>query len=325
MPPIIEILLDNKNGNVWDISNISSDISWKTTRIGKPGSLEFTLIRGGLNQEKAFQYNNGDIVRFKKDGANVFYGYIFKITEGRDEDVKILCYDQIRYLLANETYVLANVTAADVLKRIAADFKLKVGRVDDTVFRIPTMVEDNQKLLDIICKALDLTLINAGRNYFLYDDFGALAIRNSSDMLLDFYIGDGSLMYDYSSERSIDSDTYNKVKLFQDNKKTGKRETYIAQDSANIAKWGTLQLTQSVDEKFNSARINELLNALITIKNRETKTLKISAIGDIRVRAGCYVPIIVEQYGINQPFLIDQCDQRFDGDDHTMSLELRVI
>jgi len=322
---LIELLLDNKVGKVWDIAQLVSDITWKTTRIGKPGSLEFTLLRNGIYQTSDFQYNNGDIVSFRMDGANVFYGYIFKVGEGKDEGVKILCYDQIRYLLINGTYVMKDVTASDLVKRIAGDFQLKLGRIDDTGYRIPTILEDNQKLLDILCKALDLTLIHDGKNFFLYDDFGALSLRKSEDMRLDFMIGDRSLMYDYSAERSIDNETYNKIKLYRDNKKSGKRETYIAQDSANIAKWGLLQLMQSVDENMNLAQINERLNALITIKNRESRSMKIEAIGDIRVRAGCYVHIYIEDRGINQPFLVEGCSHRFDGSNHTMSLELKVI
>lgn len=322
---MLEILLDNKNGNMWDISEIAYTISWKTSRIGSPGRLEFSFVKRGIYQDKGFKYNNGDIVRVTRDGANVFYGYIFSIDEGKNEEVKITCYDQIRYLLSNATYVFKNTTAADMVIKIANDFKLKLGRIDDTGYKIPSMIEDNKKLLDIICKALDYTLINAGKNYFLFDDFGVLSVRKSDDMLLDFIIGDGSLMYDYNSKRSIDDDTYNRIKLYKDNKETGKREVYQAQDSANMAKWGVLQLYQSVDENMNSAQINALLNTLIAIKNRETKSLKIDAIGNIRVRAGCYVPVIIEEYGINQPFIVNECTHKFEGADHTMSLELKVI
>lgn len=322
---MFELLIDNKNGHVWDISQIVSDITWKTSRIGKPGSLEFTLIKGAIYQSIAFQYNNVDIVRFRFGDQNVFYGYIFGVDSGKDEAVRIVAHDQIRYLLNKDTYVFANETLTGIVKQIADDFNLRIGRIDETVYRIPTMVEDGQALLDIIDKAIVYTLWNTNRNYVLFDDFGELSLRNVEDMLVDFYIGDGSLMYDYRSKVSIDSDTYNKIKLYQDNKDTGKREVYMAQDSANIAKWGVLQLYQSVDEDKNAAQINELLNQLMQLKNRETKSLKIDAIGDIRVRAGCYVPIVIEEFGINQPFLINECTHRFDGTDHTMSLDLKVI
>jgi hypothetical protein len=322
---VFEILIDNKNGNVWDISNIVSGVKWKTSRIGRPGSLEFTLIKNAIYQDVRFQFNNGDIIRFRKDGQNIFYGYTFVIDGGKDEAVKILAYDQVRYLLSSDTYVFANITASDILRKIAADFNLRLGQIDDTIYRIPTMVEDGKKLLDIVCKSLDLTLINSNRNFVLYDDFGSLRIRNIADMLVDFIIGDGSLMYDFNMKTSIDHDTYNKVKLYKDNKDTGKREVYIAQDSANKKRWGTLQLYQSVDENMNAAQIKQLLDTLITLKNRESKTLKINAIGDVRIRAGSYVRILIEEYNINQPFLVDECQHSFDGSDHTMTLEMKVV
>lgn len=46
------LLLDDKQGNIWDISEIAGDITYKTSRIGKPSSLEFTLIKGSLYQNK---------------------------------------------------------------------------------------------------------------------------------------------------------------------------------------------------------------------------------------------------------------------------------
>jgi hypothetical protein len=321
---VIEIMLDDKQGNVWDISGVVTGVSWKTSRIGSPGSLEFTLIKGGLYEFRSFSYANGDIVKFRYAGKDVFFGYIFTIDSGQDEAVKITAYDQIRYLMADDTYVFSGVTAADVLKRIANDVGLKLGQVDTPAYVIPTMVEDGQKLIDIIDKALTLTVINSGANYVLFDDFGSLALRNIEALVVDVMIGDGSLMYNYDYKRSIDQDTYNRIKLVQDNKDTGKREVHVAQDSASIARWGLLQLYQSVDENMNDAQIKELLTTLSTLKNRETRTMKIDAIGDARIRAGCYIPIVIEEFGVNQAFIIDACTHRFAGD-HTMSLELKVI
>jgi hypothetical protein len=322
---LLEILLDDKQGNVWDISSIVSEFTWKTSRIGKPGSVTFTLLKNGMFQDTSFHYNNGDIIRCRDNGQNVFFGYVFSVEESQDEDVKSLCYDQIRYLMASDTYVFTNVTASQVLQRIANDFNLKLGQIDDTGYRIPAMAEDGQKLLDIICKALTLTLNATGKNYFLFDDFGVLSLRDSNAMTLDFMLGDNSLMTGFDVKRSIDDDTYNRIKLYQDNKATGKREVYITQDSANIAKWGTLQLYQSVDENWNAGQINELLNQLAKLKNRESKTLKMDAIGDIRVRAGVRIHILIQEYGVDQALLVDECSHKFDGDEHTMSLELKVI
>ncbi|MBS4172128.1 hypothetical protein [Bacillus sp. FJAT-49736] len=318
-----EILIDNKNGNVWNIP--SKDIEWKTSRIGQAGKLTLTIIKNAPDQEKAFQYNNGDVIRFRYKGINVFYGYVFSISTGKDESVKITAYDQLRYLMSNDTYVGKNVTATQVIKKFADDYKLKVGSLTDTSYKIPKLIEDNQMTMDIVCKSLDLTLIATIKNFVLYDDFGSLALKNINDMAVDIIIGDSSLMTDFTYDRSIDDDTFNRVKVYQDNKKTGKREVYIAQDSSNIAKWGRLQLLQKADDKMNSAQINELLNQLIKLKNRERKKLKLTAIGDLKIRAGSFIPVVIKELGIKKYYLVDECTHKWDGVDHTMSLDLKVI
>ncbi|HEU4964400.1 MAG TPA: hypothetical protein VFV52_11205 [Bacilli bacterium] len=321
----LEVMLDNKNGNMWDISQIVTSVTWKTSRIGKASSCELTLIKGGLFQSTAFQVNNGDIVRVRKDDTNVFYGYVFTVNTGKDEQVKLTAYDQTRYLMANDTYVLKNVTATEVIRKIAGDFGLKVGQLADTKHKIPSMVEDNKKLMDTICKALDSTLIATTRNYTFYDDFGELRLRDIEDSIVECLIGDESLLVDYEYKRSIDSETYNRVKLVQNNKQTGKRDVYIAQDSAKIAQWGRLQYFNVVDEKQNAAQINEQLTNLMKLKNREHKSLPLTALGDLRVRAGSVVPVMIKEYDINQYFLVDECTHSFEGADHTMKLELKVI
>ena len=323
MSLLVEI--HNREGNKWDVSNIVEGLSWKTTRMGTAGSVSFTLVKGAIYQSKDFMYRNGDGVSIAKDNVKVFYGYIFSIDEGRDEGVKITAYDQIRYLMNTDTYVFKGMTATDVLKRIAKDFNLKLGIVADTEYKIPVMSEDGQKLLDIICKAITLTYSNMGKDYCLYDDFGSLCLRNVDDGQLDLIIGDRSLMYDYNVQTSIDSQTYNQIKLYKDNKDTGKREIYMSKDSVNIKRWGLLQLYQSVDEEANEAQISELLDSLSTIHNRESKSLTVNAIGDIRIRAGMRVRILISEYGVDQALLVDECSHNFDGADHTMSLDLRVV
>jgi hypothetical protein len=168
-------------------------------------------------------------------------------------------------------------------------------------------------------------MANTNRFFVFFDDFGELSLRNVNDFLAGFYIGDESQMTGFEYGRDIDQDTYNLVKLYRDNQETGKRELFVAQDSANIARWGVLQLYESVDEGMNTAQINEMLTQLVRLKNREQKSLKINAIGDIRVRAGMYLPIIIESLGINQPMLVDEAKHKFDGEDHTMDLTLKVI
>ncbi|MFD0959799.1 XkdQ/YqbQ family protein [Paenibacillus chungangensis] len=322
---MMQVLIDNRDGNVWDVSDIAGDMSWKTSRIGKAGSLDFTLLKGGLYESERYKYRNGDIVQVTKDGHPVFYGYIFSVDGGSGETVKLKAYDQIRYLMNTDTFVFQDRRASDMITLIAEKFRLRTGYIADTSYVIPQMAEDGKKLLDICDKALTLTLVHTGRNFMLYDDFGYLALRNVEDMLLDFYVGEESLLTDYSLSTSIDEDTYNRIVLYQDNKKSGKRELHVAEDSANKAQWGVLQLYQSVGEEMSVAAIRSRLDNLATLKNRETRKLKLNALGDIRVRAGSYIRVWLKEEGIHQPFLVDECTHKFDGALHTMTLELKVI
>jgi hypothetical protein len=321
---MLKIWIENKGGTIWDVAELISSVTWKTGRNGKVSSLDVTLISGGLYEFDDFQINPGDIIHVTKDSTPVFYGYIFTIDSGRDEEVKLTAFDQTRYLLTNHTYVLSNVTATQIIERIAKDYQMKVGSLADTGYTIPTVIEDGSKLMDIICKALDNTLMATGKLYHLYDDFGKLTLRNTEDMIIEPILGDESLVYDYKQKRSIDNDVYNRIKLVKDNKDSGEREAYIFQDSNNIAKWGLLQFYQKVDSGMNEAKIKTMLNNTLQLKNREQRSFSIDAIGDIQFRAGSYVWIRMQEPKVDQRFLIEECTHKFDGVDHTMSLELRV-
>jgi hypothetical protein len=115
------------------------------------------------------------------------------------------------------------------------------------------------------------------------------------------------------------------VKLVHDNKKTGKREVYIAQDSANIAKWGRMQEFKKVDENMQPAQIVDMLNRMIKFRNRETKSLSLDCLGQWKVRAGSFVLIYIEKLGIKEYFLVNECTHKWDSGVHTMSLELKVL
>lgn len=311
------IIQSTTTGIVKDVSELVQGIEFETSRIG-PGRLKFSMLKDDVIIDE------GSIITFKRNGQKVFYGYIFNIDDKRRE-YEVTAYDQIRYLKNKDTYVFANAKSNGVLSKIATDFNLKVGQLSDTVYRIPALIEDNQTLLDIVLKTLDLTLINIGEMFYLWDDFGALRISNVKDSFSTLVIGDESLLTDFSYSRGIDEDTFNRIKLVKENKETGKRDVYIAKDSGNIAKWGILQYYEVVNEKMNDSQIRERLSQLAITKNRVKKNLKLEAIGDMSIRAGSSSFVQIGSIKLNTRLLIDTCTHKFSGSQHTMSLELKVI
>jgi hypothetical protein len=322
----IELLIDNKNGNIFDISELVTEVTWKTKRKDKPSSLEFEFLK-----DEQIKVSNGDVISFKADGEKVFYGYVFDNGGSKDVDIKVTAYDQMRYLLFNDTYTFVNKKASQLLVQIANDIGLRLGYTEDTGFVIPTFLEDDKKILDIIYSALEKTLMAKGQTYVLYDDYGYLNLRNINNMRQPVVISDDNNLGDYDWKNSIDSDTYNRIKIVRDNEDTKSREVYIAQDSNSIAKWGRLQYFKKVDEKMNKAQIQEMLNGTLKLKNKESKTLKLKDVmgtdiaSDIKLRAGAGVYVVIKDKGIEQYYLIEDATHKFSNSNHIMDFDLKVV
>lgn len=270
-----------QNGSVVYAPVIQDEIVWTTERKGSPGKLEFKVLKDDI-----IKFEEGNAVSFKVDNNNVFYGFVFTKKREKDKIIQVTTYDQLRYLKNKSSYVYTNKRADELVKMIANDFLLNVGTLENTNYKIAKKSESNQSLFDIILNALDETIQYKKEMYVLYDDFGKLCLKNLERMKVGIIIDEETAQnYDYQS--SIDTDTYNKIKLVYDNQETGKREVYIAQDTNNINNWGVLQYFDTIDEKTNGAvKAKTLLN----LYNQKTRNLEIKkAIGDIRVRGGSLI------------------------------------
>jgi len=311
----IELIIQN-DSNIYS-SVVEEGITWETTRKGVPGILNFTVVKDGV-----LNFQEGNAVRLKVNGNNVFYGFVFKKERDKGNTIQVTAYDQLRYLKNKDTYVYTNKTASDVVKMIAADFKLNVGTIEDTGYIIASRVEDNKTLFDIIQNALDLTLQNRKKLYVLYDDFGKLTLKNVESMKLNLMIDDETAE-NYSYTSSIDGETYNKIKLSYENKETGKREIYISQDTSNINQWGLLQYFETIEETTNG---KVKADALLSLYNRKTRNLTIkNAFGDVRVRGGSSIiinlnlgDVIVQNY-----MIVEKVKHTFKNNEHFMDLTLR--
>ncbi len=296
---------------------VEEGIIWSTERKNAPGQLSFTVI-----QDDILEITEGDAVRMKVDGQNVFYGFIFKKSREKDSKIKITAYDQLRYLKNKDTYVYTNKTASEVVRMIAADFKMNVGTIEDTGFKIASRVENNTSLFDMIQNALDLTLENQKYMYVLYDDFGKLTLKGLDNMRLNLLI-DEETGENFSYTSSIDENTYNRIKLTYDNEKTAKREVYIAQSSKNINQWGILQYYDTLKEGENG---QAKANALLNLYNSKTRNLSINnALGDVRVRAGSMVVVMLDlgDVKLKNLMLVEKCKHEFKESQHLMTLTLR--
>ena len=317
-----ELIITGTDGKKLLLPSVEEGIEWTTQRRSTPGKLVFKVLK-----DSKLNFSEGSAVRLTVDGQKVFYGFVF--TESRDKGgtIEVTAYDQLRYLKNKDTYLYENKTASELLKMIALDFNLQTGEIEDSAYKIPSRVEENTTLFDMIENALDLTLQNTKEMFVLYDDFGKLTLKNISSMLVKK--GEGYLLideesgenYEYSS--SIDSDTYNKVKLTYDNEDTGKREVYIAQDGGNINSWGILQYYDTLKEGENG---QAKADALLKLYNAKTRKLKLTNVfGNCNVRAGSMVAVKLDlgDITVNSFMLVEKAVHTFNLDEHFMELTLR--
>lgn len=310
-----ELLIQNKSTTQLPV--VKDGVEWKTERQGVPGEFKFTV-----RKDSNLSFTEGNAVRYKVNNTPVFFGYVFSKQRNKDGNINVVAYDQLRYLKNKDTYVYKNKRADEFIRMVANDFGLQVGTLANTGHKIPTRIEDNSTLFDMIKNALDLTLLSRGEIYNFYDDFGKLSLRRMQSMAVPVLV-DLETAEDFDYKSSIDEETYNRIKLIRENEEKGTREVYIAQDSKNINEWGVLQFFDKLQEHDNGPN---KVNALLKLYNQKERTLSINnQLGDLRVRAGSMVVVNLNlgDVTLSNMMLVEKCTHRFEKDNHFMDLTLR--
>ena len=312
----IQLLIRGEGGNIYE-PVVVDGIEWETFRKGSPSQLEFTVLKDG-----ALSFPEGAQVQLKVDGKGIFQGHVFQKSRNKDQQIRVLAYDQLRYLKNKDTYIYTNKKASDVLSMIAKDFNLSTGTIEDTGYNIAVGDHVDKTLFDIILDELDKTVANTKKLFVLYDDFGKLTLKNIENMKLKTLIDEETAEdFDYAS--SIDSDTFNQIKIVYDNEDTGKRDVFIVKDNNNIGNWGVLQYYARIQKGVSGQGMAE---AMLKLKNRKTRNLEIrGALGDPNVRAGCSLPVTLnlgDVYLNNKYLVCERVKHYFYCDHHSMDLTL---
>lgn len=316
----VELYIGNIDGTKVYQPAVQEGIEWSTERSGTPGKITFKVMKDDI-----LDFTEGSPVRLTEGNDKIFLGYVFKQQYSKDKIITVTAYDQLRYMKNKDTWIYENKTASQVIKLLADSYSLSTGTLEDSNFIIPSRIETDVSLFEIIANALDLTLNNTGKMYVLYDDFGKLTLKS----LMSMCVGDeinGYLCideetgqnYDYSS--SIDDNTYNKIVLKND---STKKDFIVAHDVENINKWGVLTYTGDYKDGENG---QAKADALLSLYNKKTRTLKINkAIGDSRVRAGSMVVVDLDlgDVKVKNFMLVEKCKHTYKENEHWMDLTLR--
>lgn len=320
------VVADSESSRQIDISPILSSVSWTDTLLDQPGKLTVDFIEDGLDKP----FMEGSNVVLQVADTKVFDGYVFKRKRTQDSTQNVTVYDRLRYLTNKDTKVFNGQTATEIFTQLCQEQQLPFKCVATPSYRTAPVVHDNKSLYSMIIRALDETIIATGQYIIVRDNVGTLEMVDVATLETNLLIGDESLLTSFDFESSIDSQTYNYIKLVQENKESQKREVYVVMDSSTISKWGRLQYFEKMDEEANASQIIEKANNLLKLYNRKTKSLKLKCLGDIRIRAGSGVGIAInklESEGIPhmQMAFVSSVTHTIKDGLHTMDLTVEVV
>ena len=313
----IQLAIENPDTGKIYLPTVEEGVEWTTDRIGTPGSLEFSVVK-----DSVINFQEGNRVQLKIDGKPVFLGFVFKKKRSKDGLIAVTAYDQLRYFKNKDVLLYTNKKASEMLMEIAKNYSLLTGEIEDTKYIIHEYIAENTTLFDAIQNVLDKTLTNTKQMYVLYDDFGLLTLKNIANMRVPYRI-DATQAQDYDYETSIDSDTYNKIKLMYKDSETNEIKVFPDQDDDLIKKWGVLQYFDTIDNTENAAAIAK---ALLELYGNKSRSLSMNGVfGDLRVRAGCQVPVFLNLGDVvaNNWLIVEKCTHTFRQNEHTMDLELK--
>lgn len=293
----IEFLIEI-NEMIYDISELVHTVVWTEKLNDGASKLDFSYIDDDLKIE------NGSIVRFRYKDTNIFYGVVFRHGKNDKGVVSATAYDLLRYCKAKDVITIKGDTAGSLAKKMCNKLGIKWGMVEDTKFKLPVNIRDDQTWLDIMYEAFGDTLIGTGKKFILRDEFGAVAVRNVEALKLNTILGDGSLVYGFNHEKSIDEDFYNRIILASENKDKKKTEVLMSQDNASIKKYGLIQYFEQTTKSISTAKLKAQADALLKLYNREQETLDLSCLGDVNIRAGSSFFVLIDSLELNKRLIV---------------------
>ncbi len=313
---MIELVIENSSG-IYNITELTSKISFTDKLNDGCSKLEFSHIK------KDLIITNGTFVSFTYEALS-FYGVVFKVGRDAKGEISVVAYDQLRYAKAKDTIISKGETITSHVKKMCSYLGLVSDQnLLDTKYVLATEPKDNKTWLDIIYEDIKDTLTATGRYYMVRDEYRKICIRNLEEMRLDLVLGDESLVYDYSYEKSIDDETYNVVKLVSDDKKAGKSLVYVADDKSSVTKYGLLQYFEVADKGMNTSQMKLKAEILLKLYNRETESLTLSCLGKSEVRAGCGIFADISDLGMQKWLVVKSVTHEF-LPVHTMSVEVML-
>ncbi len=321
MPHLQIIAEDRERDRLIDLTGLTCRVQWTDTVAYRPGCLMLELI------DPTIRLSHGGRIQLYSDGVGLFSGFIMYISCGSDGRMTVYAYDQRRYLNNMDMRSFSYASSSEIFTKICEDLQLPYQVRDPSTYKLGTILGDRRSNFSILEEALEETALQSGQKFLLRDCFGKLEHVHTDSLQSNLLLGDNDLLTEYQYTSDIRQNTYNAILLVQNNDQ--KQTRYLAENPQKIAAWGRLQYIESADGTLNQAQVQERAERLLQEKCREKKSLRLQALGDLRIYAGCSFYLSAEalvKQGIaaGSRVMALSCTHDFWPDSHMMSIEAEI-
>lgn len=262
----------------------------------------------------------GTKVVFFHNTTKMFSGVITSYSRNAMAIFEYKAYDYAFYLNKSEAQIQFNnnINTSDAIRRLCNENGVTVGSICD----IPTPVNkiyQGNPISDIIKDLLRMAEDEQKVHYRMEVRDAALYIERYQDLYVQAEAV--NLIGDFSSSYSVE-DMANRIVIVSSSEKN---QQIVAEksDANSIRTYGQITKIEKVDDKKMSQAAEIAANKLLD-KNSVKRSFNVTLLGSDAVRSGRMMIFDQPEINLTGAYLVKNCTHNFDGNKHTMRLDLEV-
>ena len=262
----------------------------------------------------------GTKVVFFHNTTKMFSGVITSYSRNAMAIFEYKAYDYAFYLNKSEAQIQFNnnINTSDAIRRLCNENGVTVGSICD----IPTPVNkiyQGNPISDIIKDLLKMAEDEQKVHYRMEVRDAALYIGRYQDLYVQAEAV--NLIGDFSSSYSVE-DMANRIVIVSSSEKN---QQIVAEksDANSIRTYGQITKIEKVDDKKMSQAAEIAANKLLD-KNSVKRSFSVALLGSDAVRSGRMMIFDQPEINLTGAYLVKNCTHNFDGNKHTMRLDLEV-
>lgn len=316
-----------KAGTGYDITDTVIKVNWSGRKNSPARSVKLTILDDpdiGEENRTGIDVAEGHHLIMQEDGEELFRGIIMTQDRTQNRELSVTAYDNAIYLSANKgSFKYSKKTATQIFLDVCKRYGISRGQVAQTTYKIPSLVDVNTTIYDILINALSKTYIATGERYYIISKKGQLHLLRRREQISKLVLETGSEgsqygnLTAYSYRKSI-SNTKTRLKIISENGKT------MAQwaDRNLEKKIGMMEDVQRPDDSLKKKKLKTQVIVMLDELKKPEQTLSVTAFGISSIISGAAVYISISEIGVGRTFYVDADSHDWDGEYHTMKLTL---